>query len=49
MAAYPRPDFQRPALNWTSLDGPWDFIFDDDGIEVVNNCMKHDKAFTAKE
>ncbi|RAQ51064.1 glycoside hydrolase family 2 protein [Aspergillus flavus] len=29
MAAYPRPDFQRPALNWTSLDGPWDFIFDD--------------------
>ncbi|KAF7085675.1 hypothetical protein CFC21_089078 [Triticum aestivum] len=24
-------------------------IFDDDGIEVVNNCRKHDKAFTAKE
>ncbi|KAI2903904.1 CAZyme family GH2 [Aspergillus niger] len=29
MAAYPRPDFQRPALNWLSLDGSWDFIFDD--------------------
>ncbi|KAE8356569.1 glycoside hydrolase superfamily [Aspergillus coremiiformis] len=29
MAAYPRPDFKRPSLNWTSLDGPWDFIFDD--------------------
>ncbi|KAI9932543.1 hypothetical protein MW887_008785 [Aspergillus wentii] len=29
MAAYPRPDFQRPALNWTSLNGAWDFIFDD--------------------
>lgn len=27
--AYPRPDFQRPALNWTLLNGPWDFIFDD--------------------
>ncbi|KAJ5679201.1 hypothetical protein N7462_007445 [Penicillium macrosclerotiorum] len=27
--SYPRPDFQRKALNWASLDGPWDFIFDD--------------------
>ena len=26
---YPRPDFQRPGLNWTLLDGPWDFVFDD--------------------
>lgn len=28
---YPRPDFQRagPLLNWTSLNGPWDFYFDD--------------------
>ncbi|KAF7110746.1 hypothetical protein CFC21_110830 [Triticum aestivum] len=24
-------------------------IFDDDGIEVVNKCGKHDEAFTAKE
>ncbi|KAE8147551.1 glycoside hydrolase superfamily [Aspergillus avenaceus] len=29
MPSYPRPDFQRPALNWTSLDGSWDFTFDD--------------------
>lgn len=29
MPAYPRPDFQRPSLTWASLDGPWDFIFDD--------------------
>jgi Beta-galactosidase/beta-glucuronidase len=29
MATYPRPDFQRKALNWSSLDGPWSFIFDD--------------------
>ncbi|KAJ5826368.1 hypothetical protein N7474_003506 [Penicillium riverlandense] len=28
-SAYPRPDFARPSLNWTSLDGEWDFIFDD--------------------
>ncbi|KAF7714747.1 Beta-galactosidase [Penicillium ucsense] len=27
--AYPRPDFQRRNLNWASLDGAWDFIFDD--------------------
>ncbi|PWY73068.1 glycoside hydrolase family 2 protein [Aspergillus heteromorphus CBS 117.55] len=29
MPDYPRPDFQRPDLNWTSLDGAWDFLFDD--------------------
>ncbi|KAJ6134872.1 hypothetical protein N7512_000032 [Penicillium capsulatum] len=29
MASYPRPDFQRKALNWLSLDGAWSFIFDD--------------------
>lgn len=28
-ATYPRPDFQRKSLNWTSLNGPWDLIFDD--------------------
>lgn len=28
-ASYPRPDFQRKALNWASLNGTWDFIFDD--------------------
>ncbi|CAG8016726.1 unnamed protein product [Penicillium olsonii] len=26
---YPRPDFQRTSLNWSSLDGPWTFTFDD--------------------
>ncbi|KAA8645278.1 glycoside hydrolase family 2 protein [Aspergillus tanneri] len=30
MNPYPRPDFQRPSLNWSSLDGTWDFVFDDD-------------------
>jgi beta-galactosidase/beta-glucuronidase len=28
-ASYPRPDFQRTALNWNTLDGPWTFTFDD--------------------
>lgn len=27
--AYPRPDFLREAQSWTSLNGPWDFAFDD--------------------
>ncbi len=27
--AYPRPDFQRVPLRWESLDGTWDFLFDD--------------------
>jgi beta-galactosidase/beta-glucuronidase len=27
--SYPRPDFQRKALSWASLDGIWDFLFDD--------------------
>lgn len=26
---YPRPDFLREAQSWTSLNGPWDFAFDD--------------------
>lgn len=26
---YPRPDFQRTALRWKSLDGPWALVFDD--------------------
>ncbi|CAI6088638.1 unnamed protein product [Clonostachys chloroleuca] len=27
---YPRPDFERSHIRWQSLNGPWDFIFDDD-------------------
>ena len=34
MASYPRPDFQRKALNWASLDGTWSFIFDDRDVGV---------------
>lgn len=27
---YPRPGFTRPNLNWTLLNGAWDFLFDDE-------------------
>ncbi|KAF2143944.1 glycoside hydrolase family 2 protein [Aplosporella prunicola CBS 121167] len=30
MTTYPRPDFERTSLRWKSLNGPWDFLFDDD-------------------
>ncbi|KAL2203187.1 family 2 glycoside hydrolase [Sarocladium strictum] len=36
MAAYPRPDFERSALRWQSLNGPWDFIFDDDDVGLTS-------------
>ncbi|KAL4817885.1 glycoside hydrolase superfamily [Aspergillus spinulosporus] len=26
---YPRPDFARENIPWTSLNGPWSFLFDD--------------------
>ncbi|GIZ43652.1 hypothetical protein CKM354_000686900 [Cercospora kikuchii] len=26
---YPRPDFVRSTLRWESLNGPWDFLYDD--------------------
>ncbi|KAL6232295.1 hypothetical protein BDW75DRAFT_243109 [Aspergillus navahoensis] len=28
-AQYPRPDFVRKNIPWTSLNGPWTFLFDD--------------------
>jgi beta-galactosidase/beta-glucuronidase len=30
--AYPRPDFERKNLNWASLNGAWDFVFDDSDL-----------------
>lgn len=32
---YPRPDFERSALHWESLNGPWDFLFDDEDAGVL--------------
>ena len=30
ISTYPRPDFERSNLLWTSLNGSWDFLFDDE-------------------
>lgn len=38
---YPRPDFARPGLRWLSLDGPWDFVFDDDDIGLCRRWGQH--------
>lgn len=32
---YPRPDFQRSGSRWQSLNGPWDFLFDDDDVGLT--------------
>lgn len=37
MAAYPRPDFQRADLTWTSLNGPWSFLFDDNDVGLAQS------------
>jgi beta-galactosidase/beta-glucuronidase len=33
-SGYPRPDFVRSQLNWDTLNGTWDFAFDDDAIGI---------------
>lgn len=33
--AHPRPDFQRPNLGWASLNGAWDFLFDDEDVGLA--------------
>lgn len=40
MTSYPRPDFQRKALNWASLDGTWSFIFDDSDAGQIAQWQK---------
>ncbi|ROV97418.1 hypothetical protein VMCG_06936 [Cytospora schulzeri] len=35
--SYPRPDFQRGNLEWTSLNGSWDFYFDDSDTGLSEN------------
>lgn len=38
---YPRPDFERTKLNWKSLNGPWEFVFDDKDIGLQDKWHKH--------
>ncbi|OAQ82994.1 glycoside hydrolase family 2 protein [Purpureocillium lilacinum] len=33
--SYPRPDFERTRLKWQSLNGQWDFLFDDDDVGLT--------------
>lgn len=40
-ADYPRPDFQRTNLCWQSLDGVWDFLFDDRNEGVHQGWHTH--------
>lgn len=36
MDDYPRPDFLRVESNWQSLNGAWDFLFDDHDVGLNN-------------
>lgn len=39
--SYPRPDFERTKLRWQSLNGPWDFLFDDDDVGLSQRWQHH--------
>ncbi|PHH79781.1 hypothetical protein CDD80_3774 [Ophiocordyceps camponoti-rufipedis] len=41
MHPYPRPDFQRTRLSWQSLNGPWNFLFDDDDVGLTSRWHHH--------
>lgn len=41
MHPYPRPDFQRTRLSWQSLNGPWNFLFDDDDVGLISRWQYH--------
>ncbi|KAM3486206.1 hypothetical protein MY8738_000708 [Beauveria namnaoensis] len=41
LATYPRPDFVRPDLQWESLNGPWDFLFDDGDVGIDAKWHMH--------
>ncbi|KAF2485307.1 putative beta-glucuronidase [Neohortaea acidophila] len=43
-AEYPRPDFVRASLRWQSLNGPWDFLFDDDDVGLARRWQGHKLA-----
>ena len=38
--SYPRPDFVATNLNWQNLNGPWDFLFDDTDVGLLEHWHK---------
>lgn len=38
--AYPRPDFYRPNLSWKSLNGQWNFLFDDEDVGLSERWFR---------
>lgn len=44
---YPRPDFQRSDLNWSSLNGPWSFLFDDEDVGLIERWQQKGLPETA--
>lgn len=38
--AYPRPDFYRPNLTWKSLNGEWNFLFDDEDVGLSERWFR---------
>ena len=43
---YPRPDFERTNLQWKSLNGTWDFLFDDEDVGL--SAKWHRKGLPAE-
>jgi hypothetical protein len=41
MDNYPRPDFVRDELAWQSLNGAWDFLFDDSDVGLSKCWHRH--------
>ena len=37
---YPRPDFERTNLQWQSLNGTWEFIFDDEDVGLTQKWQQ---------
>ncbi|KAJ4207519.1 hypothetical protein NW767_002772 [Fusarium falciforme] len=40
MTSYPRPDFERNPLRWETLNGQWDFLFDDADTGLAENWQR---------
>jgi beta-galactosidase/beta-glucuronidase len=39
-SVYPRPDFERVSLHWKCLNGPWDFLFDDEDVGLQSGWYR---------